>query len=501
MASMNKLPFSLFRAQQVRELDRIAIEDFAIPGFTLMTCAGNAAFDLLQMRWPWAKKISVFCGVGNNAGDGYILARLARQAGLSVTVTQLGEVGLLKGDASAAYQAWLESGGRCEPYTEKRFQSISPADVVVDALLGTGLKRPVEGDWRDAIAAMNRQRSPILAIDIPSGLDADTGDILGIAVKADATISFIGLKQGMFTGRGRDCCGSIFFDHLDVPLEAHLSVTPSSFRIQPAQVDDLLPKRAASFHKGDAGHVLVIGGDHGMAGAVRMAAEAAARVGAGLVSVASRTEHGPQIVASRPELMCHGVESPEQLSGCLSRASVVAIGPGLGQSEWSKSLLARVLETRLPMVVDADAINLLAQNPIQNEQWVLTPHPGEAARLLQTDTRSVQQDRFFAASQIVQRYGGVCVLKGSGSLVASANAPTRVCDLGNPGMASGGMGDVLTGVIAGLLAQGLSPEQAASAGVYIHAHAADLCASDGERGILATDLFCHLRKLVNPQRE
>ena len=272
-----------------------------------------------------------------------------------------------------------------------------------------------------------------------------------------------------------------------------LSVTPLTGNM----LRSCLPLRVRASHKGDYGHVLVVGGDHGMAGAVRLAGEAAARTGSGLVSIATRRAHAASITAARPELMCHGVESAHDLRLLLQRASVVAIGPGLGQSAWACGMLAAVLQTRLPLVVDADALNLLAQEPMQCDHWVLTPHPGEAARLLGITAQQIQADRLHAVQALQQRYGGVCVLKGAGSLVCASDAMT-LCEAGNPGMASGGMGDVLTGIIAGLLAQGLSLVDAANAGVYIHATAGDRAAQEGERGLLASDLLPQLRRLVNP---
>ncbi|MBI5461258.1 MAG: NAD(P)H-hydrate dehydratase [Gammaproteobacteria bacterium] len=272
---------------------------------------------------------------------------------------------------------------------------------------------------------------------------------------------------------------------------------------QPLQVDAawlraVLPgARARDAHKGDFGHVLVIGGQPGMSGAARLAGEAAARVGAGLVSIATHPQHAAVLNNGRPELMCHAVANAETLKPVLERASVLAVGPGLGQSDWARGLLATVWDTDVPMIVDADALNLLAQEPMRRDRWVLTPHPGEAARLLGCSTAEVQADRLAAVRHIQARYGGVAVLKGAGSLIADGSH-CRVCSAGNPGMASGGMGDVLTGVIAGLYAQGLSLTESAAAGVLLHALAADSAAQrDGERGLLASDLLPELRRWVN----
>ena len=274
-------------------------------------------------------------------------------------------------------------------------------------------------------------------------------------------------------------------------------MTPSTVLLTDCMLHAWLPPRSRASHKGDYGHVLVVGGDHGMAGAVRLAGEAAARTGSGLVSIATCLVHAAAIAAARPELMCHGVECARDLRPLLQRASVVAIGPGLGQSAWARDMLAAVLQTHLPLVVDADALNLLAQEPTRRDDWILTPHPGEAARLLGITTEQIQADRLHAVQTLQQRYGGVCVLKGAGSLVCAPES-IALCEVGNPGMASGGMGDVLTGIIAALLAQGLSLVDAACAGVYIHAKAGDRAAQDGERGLLASDLMPYLRPLVNP---
>ncbi|MCK4951058.1 MAG: NAD(P)H-hydrate dehydratase [Gammaproteobacteria bacterium] len=489
------LPLSLYGAAQVRELDRIAIEDHGIAGYTLMTQAASAAFDVMNRHWPDVKQVAVLCGTGNNGGDGYILARLARETGLEVKVIQLGDHGSLKCDALQAYQDWEKAGGKSSIFSSDVFQD---TDLIVDALLGTGLEREVTGEWAQVIGAVNASSLPVFSLDIPSGLHSDTGVVMGVAVHAELTISFIGLKQGLFTGKAADYCGKILFNDLQVPHEVYADIEPSAVRIEHEIIFRLLPKRSRTSHKGRCGHVLVIGGDHGMAGAVRMAGEAAARVGAGLVSIATRSAHAAVIASSRPELMCHGVENSESLRPLLKRATVIAIGPGLGQSAWAHALLEAAMDSGLPMIVDADALNLLAKDPCTKDNWILTPHPGEAARLLDETVAEVQSDRFAAIEKLANKFNGVCVLKGSGTLIKQQGEVTRVCDLGNPGMASGGMGDVLTGVIAGLVAQGLTLEDAAQAGVYIHASAADMAVTKGERGLIASDLMVQLRGLVNP---
>lgn len=487
---MQNLPRQLYNVAQVKELERIVIEDCGIAGYELMTRAGHAVFDLIKCRDPQLQKITVFCGAGNNAGDGFVVARLGLLAGLQVTVYGLLPPDNLQGDAQTAYRDFIAAGGVTNQFAGK---IDSNAGVIVDALLGTGLIRPVSGLFKQAIEHINQHSAVKIAADIPSGLQADTGMVLGAAVKADFTVSFIGLKQGLFTGMAADYCGDLSYADLGVPHRIFDQVNSTVNRILP----EPLAKRSRCAHKGQFGNVLVIGGDLGYSGAARLAGEAAARVGAGLVSIATRKAHAISLNATRPELMCHGIENADELAGLLAKASVVLIGPGLGQGEWGRLLFNAAIISTKPLVVDADGLNLLAQSAYRQKNWVLTPHPGEAARLLNSSSVQLQADRFASASALQVNYGGVVVLKGAGSLVA-ANDGITIATTGNPGMASGGMGDVLSGVIAGLLAQGLSLREAAEQAVYLHGLAADRAAqTEGERGLLAGDLLPYLRKLVN----
>lgn len=485
----NPLPQELFLAEQVLEMERHAIEHCFIPGITLMENAGLATWNLLQRAWPKAGRITVVCGPGNNGGDGYVVARLAKESGLNVTLHSSCEPDTLKGDAATVCDRWLDSGGRIS-----RAEELKPADVIVDALLGTGLDRPVGGVIADMIDSINAMGCPVLALDIPSGLNADNGTVMGAAVKADVTISLIGLKQGLFTNDGPDFCGNIVYDSIGVPDEVSHSQTPSAYLHQPDT--PLLPRRPRNSHKGQFGHALLIGGDNGFTGAIGLAGEACLRAGTGLVSIASRAGHANLLNISRPELMCHGVEDRQSLVSLMQNSTVVAIGTGLGQSRWAGEMLSAVLESRLPLILDADALNLLAQDPTLRDNWVLTPHPGEAARLLGCSTEEIQQDRFTAVRNLHDKYGGVILLKGAGTLVYDGKTIT-VNATGNPGMASGGMGDTLTGVIAALLAQGMSPAIAARTGAWLHGAAGDEAARSGEIGLLASDLMPHIRGLLN----
>lgn len=487
---MEKMPLTLYRAEQVRELDRIAIEEFGIAGIDLMSRAGEVIFQVIRQHCPEAVKIAVFSGSGNNAGDGYIAARLALSSGFRVVVFSVADPEHLSGDSMTAYRTFVEAGGSVLPY---RTGLAIEADVIIDALLGTGLDRPVTGAYAEAIDTINAHPAKVISADIPSGLNADTGHIMGRSIKADFTATFIGLKQGLFTGKAADYTGEIIYSSLSVPNAIFQHVVSSTARAQLKP----LPPRNRSAHKGQMGHILVVGGDQGYSGAARMAGEAALRTGAGLVSIATRAGHASILNLTRPELMCHGVESVEQLQPLLAKADVIVLGPGIGQSLWSKSTFDGVITSRKPLVIDADGLNLLAATNLTGENWILTPHPGEAARLLNSCTADVQQDRFQAVSAIQSKYRGVVVLKGSGTLIAGEKTLT-VSNSGNPGMATGGMGDVLAGVIGALIGQGLPLRDAAEQGVYLHGLAADLAAErNGERGLLPTDLMPYLRQLMN----
>jgi len=493
---MSDYQYALYRAAQVREMDRYVIEQLGISGTVLMERAGAAAFQLLRQQWPTAATLTVVCGTGNNAGDGYVVARLAAEAGLKVEVLQLGDANRLQGDALAAAQRLFSSD-----ITPLAFDQayLANTDVIVDGILGTGLSGPVSGDYAAAITAINSADVPVLALDIPSGLNADNGRIMGCAVHAAATISFIGLKRGLFTGDGPDCCGRVVFDSLSLPTPVYAQQTIEAELVGYERLKQLLTPRGRSAHKGHYGHVLVIGGEAGYTGAVRMTGEAAARIGAGLVSVGTRQAHAAQLNSSRPELMVHGVEDATGFARLAEKANVIAIGPGLGQAEWGKMLLGLACDSGLPLVADADALNLLAQFPRKRQNWILTPHGGEAARMLGQSSREIQEDRFTAVRELQAQYGGYVILKGAGSLVAGPDLPVHVCSEGNPGMASGGMGDVLTGILAGLLAQGFNLADTACLGVCLHAAAGDAAAkSAGERGMLATDLMPWVRRLANP---
>ncbi len=475
MACMNRSPQRFHSAAQVRELDRRAIEDHGIPGYTLMERAGRAAYRLLRLRWPGTRRVAVYCGSGNNGGDGLVVARLARAAGLEARVAMAGDPDRLAGAAREAWDALVAAGGEAEPLAD-----VEPAwaDVCVDALLGTGLDRPVRGAIGAAIGRVEAAERPVLALDIPSGLHADTGAVLGCAITAAATITFIGAKRGLATGAGPDRTGTLFLDELAAPGAIHRAEDDAVRAIGPdaARVPPLRP----CAHKGDRGRVLVVGGDHGLAGAVRMAGEAALRCGAGLVALATRADHAPAIAAARPELMAHPVEDPAgELPALLAGVDTVVAGPGLGRAAWGRAALGALWASGAPLLLDADALNGIAAGASGPAPAIITPHPGEAARLLGSDAQAVQADRFAALDALVERFACAVVLKGPGTLIAEPGSDCHMLAGGCPALSVGGSGDVLAGLVGALLARGLRPLDAARAGVRLHADAGHAWGADG----------------------
>ena len=485
----------LFDTHAARLLDTRATALSGGDGYALMQRAGQAAWQHLLQHWPAAQCITVVCGPGNNGGDGYVLARLAHRSGRSVKVVHLAEHVPGTELSQRACTDYVAAGGDIGIFPEV----VLHGDLVVDALFGIGLSRPPDAFATALIDAINGQPAPVLALDVPSGLDADRGSASGKAVNASRTLQFIARHAGLHTGEALEHTGELSLEGLEVAAEVFFTVEPgASLLTQEALSYWLLPRRRNT-HKGESGRALCIGGDHGHGGAILLCAEAALRSGAGLLSVATRETHVPAIMARRPEAMAHAVESGEELKPLLSQVDAIAIGPGLGQGDWGRAMLKLALTADKPLVLDADALNLIAAEPHALADAILTPHPGEAARLLGMDAAEVQRDRFAAAQAIAERYQAAVVLKGAGTIVAAPGQVPRVLEAGNPGMAVGGMGDLLTGVIVALRASGMSAFEAASAGALLHSLAGDAAAEEGERGLLPSDLFPHLRRLVNPE--
>lgn len=508
----------LYRTAQVREFDRIAIEEHGIPGAALMKRAAAALLKVALQRWPEVQRPLVFCGGGNNGGDGYLFAALAKQQNLEPLVISAAEPKKLRGDARRAWKFAGQAGVKClsaEEFasSDARFEG---ADLIVDALLGTGLESAVRPAYQQLIEAINNSGLPVLAADLPSGIHSDSGEVLGCAVQAACTVSFVALKTGLASGAGKTHSGELLLSRLGIPETVYGEEGLLAARILSLpHCRAYLPQRDTNSHKGHHGHVLIIGGDAGYGGAAMLAAEASLFAGAGLVSLATRAAHIPAVLAKTPEVMAHAVESAADLRPLLATCTAVVVGPGLGRSSWAMQLLHAVLETAaLPaeqrsvqsVVFDADALNLLAETKELMHllsscelDTIFTPHPGEAARLLEITTAEVQQNRFESVTRLENLLAGAVLLKGAGSLLSGSNNITGVCPFGNPGMSSGGMGDVLSGLIGALCAQGLSATTALELATCVHSAAADFAVAEGKGpiGLHASELLPYARSLLN----
>lgn len=491
---LSRLPIALYTQQQVREAELLAVSQGAATLYELVERAGYAAFQYLAKHIATehgtaSTPLLMLVGSGNNGADALVCARLALEAGNTVSVMLTKTTGSV--EYERALTAYVNQGGLTQ---EIDINLISQAEIIVDGLLGTGVKGEVRDDTAKLINAINQSTAWVLSLDLPSGINPDTGAVANVAVMADVTLCFGGIKQGLLTSKARHHSGLIEF--------AELGLTPfftqsSAQRVGREILKDYFAARARDSHKGQSGKVTVIGGDFGMAGAIRLASEACLRAGAGLVTVISRPEHQLTVNVSRPELMFWGCDLVDmEVYLRLGWAQVIVLGPGLGKHDWGYNLFKAAGLSDKPCVLDADALNLLSHEPRRQSNWVLTPHPGEAARLLGCSVAEIEQDRFAAVLAMQQKYGGVVLLKGAGTVIYDGKTMV-VAPVGNPGLASGGCGDVLSGVIGALMAQGMDNMQATIVAVVVHGCAADLAATQGERGMLASDLMPFIRQLVN----
>jgi len=499
----------LYDKKTVGLLDQMMIQKNVSNGYELMTQAAQSVLDVILLRYAKTSSLLIFCGQGNNAGDGYVLARLALQHNIEVSVISLVNSETLRGDALTAYKDWQVIGKTQFLLSEKISieESINNADLIVDAILGTGLERSLSTQWNEVINQINQHASniPIVAIDIPSGLDADTGSTWGETIKADISVTFIAKKQGMYTGQARNYCGEIIFKSLAVPENLYQQYHSHATLLAWQQLKKKIPVRLASSHKGDNGKLLIIGGNISMPGALMLAGQAALRSGAGLVKILTHSKNVLAIQANHPELMVHGVDDSGidavYLDSLLNWADSIAIGPGLGTNDWARSLFQLTFNNLInkpkkPLIVDADGLNLLAaNNNWQHNNLVLTPHPGEAARLLNNTIEEVECNRFASINKLSESYKATVVLKGAGTLIAH-QSEVSVCPYGNAGMATAGMGDCLTGILSSLIVQDLPINLATKIAVCLHAKAADIAAKEGQKGMLASDILPFIRQLL-----
>lgn len=499
-------------AAQMQGLDRRTIEEARVPGLTLMERAGTGVVSVLgdTVGSPNGKTVAILCGKGNNGGDGFVVARLLRRKLARVRVLLLGKPKELTADAKTMYQRFLKLAGASavlsNPSEESIRTALEKSDLIVDALLGTGISSHVKDQYRIAIDAMNASRAPIIAIDLPSGIHTDTGEILGTAVRANQTVTFGCPKLGLYLGPAIDCAGKIHTVDIGIPRSYVDALEVRTHLISHTMIRRLLPSRPTSSHKGTFGHVGIIAGSPGKTGAAALAAKAALRVGAGLVTVATPRSANHALEAKLLEAMTAPMPETEagtlapsaldQLRSFSNDRSAVAIGPGLTtHAETAELILALIVGLKRPFVLDADALNVLSgQTQLLRACKtlpIITPHPGEMARLLgQTTAQSINNDRLATALRFAIDHHVIVVLKGARTIIASPDGQIAICPTGNPGMATAGMGDTLTGIIVGLLAQRLGPWDAACSGAYLHGLAGDLIAQKlGEHGMIAGDLI------------
>lgn len=490
------LSHKIYTADEVRRHEPDAATRADLDMYELMERAGHAVFRQLRASFPTCQRVLVLCGHGNNAGDGFVFARLAKEAGMEVCLVAIGDSQKYSANTRQAQQKWHSNGGQSHTWPV----SLANHDVVVDAMLGTGIKGEVRAPYRDIITALNQQNAPVISIDVPSGLHANTGVPCGIAVNATITITFVGIKTGLVTGAGKQHCGKLSFNALGIAESFNQLATPAALLVSANRLP-ALPPRQINTHKGSFGRLLCIGGNQGMHGAIRLSAEAALRSGAGLVKVLCHTDSYSLVAGGLPELML--ARADEDVESLFDWASCIVVGPGLGQDDWARSLFDALLKYQIqaekPMLIDADGLNLLStlDPSALPKNCILTPHPGEAARLLGLSTAEIESDRYQAITNLTNLYQNAVILKGAGSLVSSGQQFFVVED-GNPGMASGGMGDLLSGTIGGLMAQGMDIANSALTGACVHAMAGDLCAEkQGQRGMIASDLIPFITELVN----
>lgn len=508
LMSSIKYPLSLsqpvYSATEVIQNEALVAHQFNVSMPELMERAGAAVFKKILQCWPTLKSMLVVCGKGNNGGDGFVIARLAHLEGIKVLVLLLDDT-LSLSTASIAYQSLKSSGARIikqneEPDFDPEQEIVRfTGELIVDGIFGIGFTGQLRSDTKRIVAVINQHKANKLSIDIPSGLSATIGQVDSIAVNADITVTFIVLKQGLLSGVAANYVGELFLDDLEIGKDFITYMHSKNIKYSQGSCDlPKLPKRLAASHKGNIGLLLAIGGNIGMPGAIRLSGEAALRCGAALLAVSCHQLNQALVFNTRPEMMLAASTAKTLVnSKVLTKAKVLIIGPGLGRDDWAKQMFNLASVQNKPCVIDADALHFLSELGLNNSQWVLTPHPKEAAGLLQFTVAEIEADRFTAVKAIANRYGGICLLKGAGSLVSDGKQ-TWINPTGNAGMASGGMGDVLSGIIGALLLQMPDAFKAVRLACYIHGAAADRIADEkGQRGMLASDLFAELQHLVN----
>jgi NAD(P)H-hydrate epimerase len=482
----------LYTPETVYGLDRAAVVTDGYSEVELMQRAGEGVWQAMTSRWPGLTRITVFAGSGNNGGDAFVVALCARRQNVAVQLLVQGDLSRQSPTASHFRELWEQGGGDFETWQGQ----VLDGDVIVDGLLGIGLQRELDSHWQELVERINQCPQPRVAIDIPSGLNGLSGNPQPVAVEAQLTVTFIGAKTGQFLADGPDYCGELLFDDLGVSTQVRAGAPAALEVIESCR---LPAPRKLNSHKNHYGNLLIVGGDQGMSGAVALAGLAALRSGAGLVTALVHPECRANL-ACFPEIMVLGWDA---LEAKLAGASVVVVGPGMGRGAAAQDCLRILAGARQPMVIDASALESGFLHSLSTGQRVITPHPGEAAALLETGSSEIQANRLDACKRLVDTFSATTVLKGSGTLVAQpGESPTAINTCGHPGMASAGMGDVLSGIIAALMGQGLGPFDAARTAVHVHALGAErYCADRDQIGLIASDVIENVPAVIKQLRD
>ncbi len=490
---------ALYTADTVKQIDNLAINKHNMSGYDLMCSAGGAVCQFILKKWPNAKNIKIICGGGNNGGDGYVIARLLKLQGLNVKVYAVENKPPSTDTAQKARQDFEAGSDKVLDISNVDLSNHKSVDLIVDAMLGTGIHAPLHQSVLSIIQMINNTNTPVCAIDIPTGIDGNTGVVMGDAVRADATVSFIGLKVGLFIGAALDYVGELVLDTLKVPSIVYQDVKSVARLVTYPEVLQYLPNVKNTQHKGDNGRVMVLGGGEAhYSGAVCLSGEAALRAGAGLVATCVAPQSLALMARGSAELMCYAPEKLDNMLPIIERTNILVIGPGLSQNAWAKQCFNIALQTNKPAIIDADGLNLLAKDPQKRDNWILTPHPGEAARLLNQSIVDCEANRLLTAQALQDKYGGTIILKGASTIVLDINRDMFIIEGKVPALATGGTGDILAGLVGGLWAQGLTASHAAQLAVSVHREAGWSEQTFGQRGMMASDLLLHIRSLLNP---
>jgi len=489
----------IFSTQKISSIERSAVAGKIGNDLSFMKKAARFSWHEIRKKYPNTKKWLILCGIGNNAGDGMALASIALKNNFDVKIYYFFPEKTFTGCAAVVHNELkcLAPQNTLEIIDYLDEGILNDSDLIIDAIFGIGINRPIDNSKIPKINLINNQDAAIVSLDIPSGVHPDSGQIMGAAIRASMTITFISHKLCFYFGEGKDLSGDIKCSHLNISQKYFSGLTEDMRIINKSYTQKKLLKRKSDTHKGDYGHVLIVGGGPGMHGAALLSGESSLRGGAGKVTIFMHESHRSLINKARPELMFIFSNEGINIQSILSKVDVVAIGPGLGLDHWARSVFKYVNLSNKPLVVDADALNILSEKNLKREDWVLTPHPGEAATLMGKSPLEIQENRFLYHKKLIDSYGGTIVLKGYNTLIGNKDYVTNICTQGNPGMASAGMGDVLTGLIAAMISQGMDHFEAASVGVEVHARAGDLAARGGERGLIAGDVINEIRGCVN----